>query len=147
MITEAGYDLIAILAGDKAHRHPPARALLALGWADHITVTGEHETVDLAPEMGGRVLVAPPSRSTHEDARAIRSLAEEHGFRRVLVVTAASHVPRARLTIAHELRGRPITADILSWEQVAQPSGRARTVSTYIQELIKLIYYALRGRA
>ncbi|MGH3752196.1 MAG: YdcF family protein [Pseudonocardiaceae bacterium] len=147
MITAGSYDLIAILAGDKAHRHPPARVLLALGWADHITVTGEHETVDLAPETGGRVLVAPPSRSTHEDARAIRSLVEEHGFRRVLVVTAASHVPRARLTIAHEFRGRPIIADILSWEQVAHPPGRAGTVSTHIQELIKLIYYALRGRA
>lgn len=146
MITAGSYDLIAILGGDKAHRHPPARVLLGLGWAGYITVTGEHETVDVAPEPGGRVLVSPPSRSTHEDAQAIRSLAEEHGLRRVLVVTAASHVPRARLVIAREFRGRAIAADILSWEQAAQPPGRAGTVSTHIQELIKLIYYALLGR-
>lgn len=140
------YDLIAILAGDKDNRHPPARTLLALGWADHITVTGEHERLERVPDSYGRVLRSSPTTSTHEDARAIRALAEEHGFRRVLVVTAASQVPRAGLTVSRELRGTAIVADILSWETTDQSRGRARIVLTQLCELVKLIYYVVRGR-
>lgn len=146
MTTAERYDLIAILAGDKDNRHPPARTLLALGWADHITVTGEHETIDALPDRHGRVLHLPPTTSTHEDARAIRLLAVERGFKRVLVVTAASQMPRAGLAISREFRGIAIVTDILSWETTGQSPSAVRTMSVQLREMVKLIYYAVRGR-
>lgn len=145
MISSEPYDLIAILAGDKIHRHPPALALFALGWAKHLMVTGEHEVIDPAPELSGRVLRSRPTASTHEDAAAIRTLAEQHAFSRVLVVTAASQAPRARLTLAREFRDRSIVADVLSWETTTSATTRRVAAATQIMELVKLAYYAVRG--
>lgn len=142
------YDLVAILAGDKPARHRPATELLRRGWGRHITVTGEHEHIDETADLAGRVLSAPPSRSTYEDALSVLALVREHRFRVVLVVTSAVQVPRARLVFGTVLGDLPVTVDILSWEQVSgrDRSAALRVLRAQLTEALKLFYYMLRGR-
>ncbi|MCP9808605.1 YdcF family protein [Cyanobium sp. HWJ4-Hawea] len=56
---------------------------------------------DLALELGakpGQILVNPGSRTTAEEARDIGLLAKNRGWKRVLLVTSAFHMPRALAT-------------------------------------------------
>lgn len=144
------YDLLVILAGDKPARHPAALDLLHRGWADHLTVTGEHEHVEPDPELAAHILPAAPSRNTYEDALAIRTLVTERRFARVLVLTSASHGARAHLVLRRVLADLSIRVDIMTWEPVidataavAQPNATARALA----EIVKIIGYRIRRRA
>ena len=141
------YDLLLILAGDKPVRHRAAVELLRRGWADQIVVTGEHEHIETGADgvPAERVLAAPPSRSTAEDARSLRVLVERHRLGSVLVVTSASQVGRARLVFRRLLRDLPVRVDVLAWEAGPGPSA-FRVLRDQSAELLKTGYYALRGR-
>lgn len=131
MISSEPYDLIAILAGDKIHRHPPALALFALGWAKHLMVTGEHEVIDPAPELSGRVLRSRPTASTHEDAAAIRTLAEQHAFspgtgrHRSLTGAPRSPHPRARVPRSVNRCRRAVVGDHHQCHDATPPLRRS----------------------
>jgi len=143
------YDLIAILAGDKSHRHPPAIELMRRGWARYVAVTGEHEQIEPTAALDGLILTLPTSTSTYEDALSIRILADHRRFSTILVVTSASQCDRARLVIARAFRHTAVTVDLLAWE-VASAREATRTpflvvLRQYISEACKLVYYrALR---
>lgn len=144
------YDLLVILAGDKPARHPAALELIRRGWADYLTVTGQHEQVDPGPELAVHLLKAPPSRNTYEDALSIKALVKRHGFASVLVLTSAAHATRARLVLRQVLAGLGVRVDIVTWAPVLDgPPGVARPygLATPLSEIIKTVGYRIRRRA
>jgi len=93
------------------------------------------------------------SLNTRENVLAAAQIIQEHGFRRVALVTSASHMKRATMCFGHEgisvipcLCGQRATAT--EWGSVAQwvPSANAlaRSNST-IQEWIGIAWYKLQG--
>ncbi len=141
------YDLLVILAGDKPARHPAAVELLRRGWARYVAVTGEHEWIEPAPDLASRILLAPASKSTHQDALATRALVHQHRFTTLLVVTAAYQADRARLAFRRALVDLPVTIDVLTWEAANCPSPAWRVLRRQLTEVGKLAYYLARRRA
>jgi uncharacterized SAM-binding protein YcdF (DUF218 family) len=71
---------------------------------------------DLAVELGlpaERILLNPGSRTTAEEARDIGDLGRQRGWRRLLLVTSAFHLPRALATFRQrsELEVIPVACD------------------------------------
>lgn len=145
------YDLLVILAGDKHARHPAAVELARRGWAHYLAVTGEHEWIDPIPELAGRILSAPPTTSTYEDAVAIRTLIQRHEFTTVLVATSAPQAERARMALTRVLAGLPVTVDIITMARATPPGSAAPSAAAVmvrlLSELAKLAYYRVRRQA
>lgn len=146
------YDLLVILAGNKSARHVIAHELDRRGWSRSLAVTGKQESIDVPHEASERVLLAPTSASTYQDARSVKNLVLRNSCHTVLVITSAYQVDRARLTLRRALRNVTVTVDILAWEPVTgarapsqQPTWRA--LARQASELCKLAYYLARRRA
>lgn len=144
------YDVLVILAGDKPTRHPAALDLVRRGWADYLTVTGEHEHVEPGPDLAAHILPAAPSRNTYEDALSIKALVTEHRFASVLVLTSALHGARAHLVLRRVLSDLPIRVDIMIWEPVIDGTSAVtppNTTARALAEIAKTIGYRIRRRA
>ena len=111
------YDAVVLLGGmldvgATELRHQPqytdaADRLFAIwdvyrtGHASHVFVTGFEEAELLRDQLvawgvpADRVFIDPTARNTRENAAETRKAVQEHGWRRVLVVTSAFHMPRA----------------------------------------------------
>ncbi|MCP9926585.1 YdcF family protein [Cyanobium sp. CH-040] len=119
---------------------------------------------DLAVELGvprDRILLNPLSRTTAEEARHIGELAERRGWRRILLVTSAYHLPRAVETFRRDsaLEVVPVASDfqLPARAQFGRPTAAslaldllpqadALELSTVaIKEHLGSLTYALRG--
>jgi uncharacterized SAM-binding protein YcdF (DUF218 family) len=96
-----GADAIVSLDGDRPRRLRKAVELAARGVAPTLVVVRADA---VAPELlrAGNLpfevlSVVPEPPSTRGEARGVARLARERGWQRILVVTSAYHVPRARL--------------------------------------------------
>jgi uncharacterized SAM-binding protein YcdF (DUF218 family) len=100
-------DAIVSLDGDRPRRLRKAVELAASGAAASLVIVrGE----DVAPELFTArslpfnvVSVVPEPSTTRGEARVVARLAEQRGWQRLLVVTSAYHVPRARLIFRRAL--------------------------------------------
>ena len=100
-------DAIVALDGDRPRRLRRAVELAAEGVAPTLVVV---RAAAAAPELlEARSLpfevlsVVPDPPTTRGEARQIARLADERGWRRVLVVTSTYHIPRARLIFRRSL--------------------------------------------
>jgi uncharacterized SAM-binding protein YcdF (DUF218 family) len=92
-----------LLTGVRLWRHRMAPLLVTSGGTVSFTSgdPAEPEAVwarALAQELGvppERIRLNPGSRTTAEEARDIMALGRRHGWRRILLVTSAYHLPRA----------------------------------------------------
>jgi uncharacterized SAM-binding protein YcdF (DUF218 family) len=87
-------DAIVVLGG-RANRLPVGLRLLRDGAGRLLIVfnaTGSGEE-----DEDGHLYVRPDPYTTRGEARAVAKLAREHGWRSIIVVTSAYHVPRARM--------------------------------------------------
>ena len=102
-----GADAIVSLDGDRPRRLRKAVELASAGIAPTLVVVRAEA---VAPELlTGSVpfevvSVVPDPSTTRGEARAVARLAEERGWRRIVVVTSTYHVPRARLLFRRALR-------------------------------------------
>jgi uncharacterized SAM-binding protein YcdF (DUF218 family) len=101
-------DAVVALDGDRPRRVRAAVALAAAGVAPTLVVV---RCESVAPELlvaselpFDVVSFVPKPSSTRGEARAVARLAEERGWRRVIVVTSTYHVTRARMIFARALR-------------------------------------------
>jgi uncharacterized SAM-binding protein YcdF (DUF218 family) len=105
----SGADAIVSLDGDRPRRLRKSVELAARGVAPTLVVVrAEAVSPELlkARDLPFEVLsVVPDPPTTRGEARAVARLAEERGWRRVLVVTSTYHVPRARLIFRRGLAG------------------------------------------
>lgn len=104
----------------------------------------------------------PRSRNTYEDALYSAEILRQKGARRILLVTSASHMPRAyRLFRAQGLEVIPAPTDFqvtyAEWQSLFDPdprvqllgllpsAGNLATTSNMLKEYIGLLVYDLRG--
>jgi uncharacterized SAM-binding protein YcdF (DUF218 family) len=121
-------DAVVPLGGGGVGRVAQAAALLDEGYATWLVATNaeidlpgirsshsdlirqEAQWQGVPPE---RILVAPGVvETTYEEALAVRALAQEQGWRSLLVVTDPYHTRRARLTFRAVLRGTGTTVAV-----------------------------------
>ncbi len=144
------YDLLVILAGNKPDRHPVAVELMRRGWARYVAVTGEHERIDVVPDVEGKTLPPLTSTTTYTDVTAIRDAVARFSLASVLVLTGSYHLPRTRLVLGMVFADSDITIDVIAWEQISgsdgRPPGTKSTLIFQAVEFIKTLYYLTRRR-
>jgi uncharacterized SAM-binding protein YcdF (DUF218 family) len=108
-----------------------------------------------------RIVRSEAPRNTAEEAMAMRAIARERGWRTLLLVTSATHLPRATATFRHltDLRIVPVacdfqlaarnqsgqaTAESLVLDLLPKAGSLASTTSS-LKELLGLTVYRLRG--
>lgn len=119
---------------------------------------------DLAQELGlpaQQILINPGSRTTAEEARDIGNLGQQRGWRQVLLVTSAFHMPRSLATFERRsgLRVVPVACDYQLPDRAyygqptvgntlksLMPDAEALHLSTLaLKEHLGLAIYRLRG--
>lgn len=164
-------DAIVVLAGARADRWLEAIDLYRESYAPRIVVSqGEPDGAERALRARGielpsqvdvirrvmgelglsgdavSVLPGEPA-STAEEAVLVRDVAEEAGWRRVLLVTSKLHTRRARLAFRRELAGTGIVVMVRASRyddtDVAHWWRRRRDLRDTLLETLKLAAYAL----
>ena len=153
--------LIFVLGGDYELRAPAAAALFHEGLAPQIVVAREQAEIDrpyqkarnftditiqILTSLGvpGKAVVQlrpePPVLNTADECRALRGYLEQHGTRRVIVVTSAIHTRRARLMLHRALKGMNVE---ISMSPAEAPNLEKATGSEVGQELEKLLFHSI----
>jgi uncharacterized SAM-binding protein YcdF (DUF218 family) len=172
------YDVVVVLSGmvdgpasrasgetelsDKADRIVRGFELLRSGAARHVLLSGgpapdgPSEADRLAAKLVAwgiapdRIVVEPRSTNTHENAVESARLIAQRGWRRVLLVTSAAHMPRAAGCF-HAVGLRPDTLPVdhhASHAGAWFPSARALATSAEaLHELAGRIVYRVVGYA
>ena len=140
-------DVIALLQGDGLNRVPHAADLWTRGLAPVIAVVGgandpaygSTPSVQIKNALLKRgvpakaVLFEETGMHTRGEADRIVSLAAEHGWKRILIVTSPHHQYRAFLTFLKAMRDAGLSLDLtnapapLSWEEET-PQGTRRSL-------------------
>lgn len=149
--SEVRADAALVLSGDVDYlRVGHAAALQTAGLVRFVIVTGTGVGGDSAVELAAqaRRLGVPDqaivreerSQNTRENLVNVDPIIRAHGWRRVALVTSASHMGRA-LRVA-----RRVMPD-LDWVPAPVPDAgpRARIYRTRLGEWTKLAWYGLRG--
>ncbi|MBI2517234.1 MAG: YdcF family protein [Opitutae bacterium] len=154
---------------EVSERFDAGLALLAAQQADWLVFTGARipwegrETLEgddlktLALQHGApaeRVLVTREVGNTWDEARAIAELAKQRGWRKVIVVTTAWHMPRAaRLFRAAKVPFTPFPVDfrrdksrVLSAAEFIPKAEAFQMSETALRECYGYAFYALTGR-
>lgn len=118
----------------------------------------------LAIELGldpSRIVLSPVARTTAEEAQALAGIGKARGWRSVLLVTSALHMPRALATFQRGagLRIIPVACDYLlpARRQMGEPTpgsvigsvlpdaGALHASTLVIKEHVGMLVYRLRG--
>ncbi len=134
-------DAILILDGYGPDRMKFGLNLLVEGWAPAVVVSnprGSWLTEQCARPSYGYDLYcfAPDPPTTKGEARALRELAAQHGWRTIIVVTFRAHISRARFILEQCFTGNlimvasPAELSVARWafEYGYQTSGYVRAL-------------------
>jgi hypothetical protein len=137
-------DAILILSGPEHRRYPFGVNLAAQGWAPNLVISnaGGADNSKLtnfcaAPHPGLAVYCfVPDPPTTKGEARQLRRLASQHGWRTVIVVTFRPHISRARFVLEQCFDGdlvmvaspAQVSGPRWAFEYLYQTAGYARTV-------------------
>lgn len=154
---------------NSVDRMTSALGLLAVGKAPILIVTGGgyeqagvmHSEADAAVAYLKETLKLPQHieslgvcLDTHDEALKISAMAKEKGWKRVLLVTSAAHMPRSVAVFAKAgVKVDPIPCDYLSsfknigdrkWIHLPSLSSN-QGIAAWIHEVLGLVVYRLRG--
>ena len=120
----------------------------------------------LAQELGvpaSAVLLNDRARTTAEEAQHIHQLAADHGWKQLILVTSAFHMPRALASFQHQsnLQIIPVACDYqlnpqspnqaFSWQaliiDLIPNSDSLKQTTQVLKEHLGLLVYKLRGQA
>ena len=129
-----------LLTGVRLLRQNKARQLITSGGQvsfkrDDTTPAEAHLARELALELGipsQAIIINSASQTTAQEASAIKMLALERGWERLLLVTSAFHMPRAFASF-HHLSG--ITVIPVASDYRLKPGGKA-TISSIVLGLV-----------
>ncbi|ULN47015.1 YdcF family protein [Mycolicibacterium goodii] len=135
-------DAILILGGPDYRRYGFGFGLGAEGWAPDVVVSNPNGAEDpyLTEYCASRhpefnlICFVPDPPTTKGEGRELRRLAEQHGWRRVMVVTIRPHISRARFILEQCFDGELVMVAIparlspFEWmfHYVYQTAGYAR---------------------
>jgi uncharacterized SAM-binding protein YcdF (DUF218 family) len=144
---------IVVLSGDSQH----ARVLETLRLAKlfptrPIVVSGPTvmlEEILAGGVPAGRIVLESASETTRQQALNVGELARSHGFRRVLLIASAIHMPRAlaacRAAGIDAVAAPSETRRIAGLPQFWPAANALRLSRDSIYEYVALIYYRWRG--
>ncbi|ORV34876.1 hypothetical protein AWB99_01945 [Mycolicibacterium confluentis] len=137
-------DAVLILGGPGYARYPFGLELAAEGWAPMVVISNPNGARDpwlteycAAPHTNPAVqCFAPDPPTTRGEGAMLRQMADEHGWRRVIVVTFRPHISRARFILERCFAGELVMAasptHLSAWEWASeyayQSAGFARAV-------------------
>jgi uncharacterized SAM-binding protein YcdF (DUF218 family) len=138
-------DAILVLGGEDYRRYPFAFELSVQGWAPTVVVSNPHGADDPwltkycatpHPQLD-LVCFVPHPPTTRGEGQEFRRLAQQHGWRTVIVVTYLPHISRARFILEQCFTGDlvmvPSPADISvpawAFQYVYQTAGYLRAVA------------------
>ena len=120
----------------------------------------------LAQELGvaaSAVLLNDQARTTAEEAQRINQLAADRGWKQLILVTSAFHMPRALASFRHQsdLKIIPVACDYrlapqhqnqaFSWQELlidlVPNSDSMKQTTQVLKEHLGLLVYKLRGQA
>ena len=166
----------AVEMGDAGDRLLTALRLLRQGKANWLVVSGGSVSLrhdDSTPGEGGlasqlalelgapaaKIVANGQGRNTAEELQALDALARRRGWRSLLLVTSATHLPRAVATARRltnlkivpvacdfqvvQVRGRPTAASLL--QELLPDAEALGGTSRSLKELVGLAVYRLRG--
>jgi uncharacterized SAM-binding protein YcdF (DUF218 family) len=155
MMNEAGERMIEM--GDLARRYPQARLVFSGGSGN--LVSTEPAEADATERFAGtlglgseRLIIENRSRTTSENAEFTRALVQPRAGERWLLVTSASHMPRA--VGCFRMAGFPVTAYPVDYRtsgerDLVQPFGflsdGLRRLDVATKEWVGLLAYRLAG--
>jgi uncharacterized SAM-binding protein YcdF (DUF218 family) len=134
-------DAILVLGGIAEDRYHYGMALGAQGWAPIVVLSVDQERTRFCarqhPNFDLRCIIADPA-TTRGEARELRRLATDYGWRTVIVVTFRPHISRARFTLERCFGGslvmvaNPEHLSVLEWahQYAYQTAG-------YVREALK----------
>jgi uncharacterized SAM-binding protein YcdF (DUF218 family) len=114
-------DAIVVLSGDNfyADRATHAAKLFRQGVANEVVASGrrlrpnageseltEHDLIERGVPKEKILRLPQDASSTIEEARAVRAVAEQHGWKSIVVVTSSYHTRRARYIFQKEFPSR-----------------------------------------
>ncbi len=129
-------DSIFVLTGD-ARRIPFAMNIMDSHPDTDVYVIGVG--AQLSPDMARRVTVEDKSKSTYQNARAIREIALQRGLDRIVVVTTEDHMTRANRLISSELPDTEIIACPVRLVEMAPTKRLERWTVEYLKYIATLI--------
>jgi uncharacterized SAM-binding protein YcdF (DUF218 family) len=137
-------DAILILSGPSHRRYSFGFDLARQGWAPNLVVSNPGGAADrrltdycATPQPGFAVhCIVPDPATTKGEARQLRRLASQYGWRTVIVVTFRPHISRARFILEKCFDGNlvmlaspaHISGKRWAFEYLYQTAGYARTV-------------------
>jgi uncharacterized SAM-binding protein YcdF (DUF218 family) len=118
-------DAVVVLDGGSGERLDEARALMERDVAPTLAISAgreldpdEADGLCSRPQQFEVVCFTPTPDSTRGEARALATLAREHGWTDVVLVTSTYHVTRARLLVERCFDGR---VDVVAASPPARP--------------------------
>jgi uncharacterized SAM-binding protein YcdF (DUF218 family) len=97
-------DAIVVLGGEHDGREEYGIQLAAEGWAPTVVLSNPYLRGDQVMERACQpredievICVRPPLLTTRGEAKAVRAMAEERSWEKIIVVSWRYHLPRARL--------------------------------------------------
>jgi uncharacterized SAM-binding protein YcdF (DUF218 family) len=151
------YDAVIVLTGDDAPRIARAAQLLREGQARHLLLSGApsaaaerlRSDVRSGAVPGDRIVHEDLSRNTHENAVESARVVAARGWRSLLLVTSAAHMPRALGSFRKAgLRPDALPVDFRAERGLDRPwlSRAALDESAAaVHELVGRIAYRVRG--
>jgi len=130
-------DSLFVLTGD-ARRIPFAMRMVRQYPATDVYVIGAGaETA--AADTAHPVLVESESKSTYQNAMAIRKIVEQTGLDRIVIVTTEDHMNRAEYLVRHELPDTEIVTCPAALYGMPATKRLERWTTEYIKYLVTLI--------
>lgn len=147
-----------ILVGEELLRNRTAGRLLISGGSGLILGTGESEAAILGRWLLGRgipasqIIVEPKSRNTAENARESAAIIRAAGWKKVVLVTSAFHMPRSVMCFRKAgIEVIPYPVDYYASRTFPGPEALVpgesalETTTVVIKELIGIAAYKVRG--
>lgn len=130
-------DALFVLTGD-VRRIPFAMRMVRQYPATDVYVIGAG-AADAAADAAHPVLIESESKSTYQNAMAIRKIVDQTGLDRIVLVTTEDHMNRAEYLVRHELPETEIVVCPATLYGMPATKRLERWTTEYIKYLVTLI--------
>lgn len=89
-------------------------------------------------ETMGRAIIESESKSTYQNAQAIRKIVHKNNLRRIVLVTTEDHMNRARFLVASELPDTEIAVCVARLAGMPAPKRLERWTTEYVKYIVTM---------